>query len=142
MIIVTRSLHGKGAIFHNRHATRRDIIAVGLADFALAILIVVPVLHSFVGRPLALMWTFALLGYVIFRADILRVFLSQGILFVVRAFGVMFLLDLMRSACFAAGIGLRWTTHVAERLGAPLRVPNRQATSNAESGTLKRSRLY
>ena len=134
--------HGEGAIFHNRHATRRDIIAVGLADFALAILIVVPVLHSFVGRPLALMWTFALLGYVIFRADILRVFLSQGILFVVRAFGVMFLLDLMCSACFAAGIGLRWTTHVAERLAAPLRVPNRQATSNAESGTLKRSRLY
>jgi glycosyltransferase involved in cell wall biosynthesis len=134
--------HSEGAILHNRHATRRDVIAVGLADFALAILIVAPVLHGFVGRPLALILIFALLGYVTFRADILRVFLSQGILFVVRAFGVMFLLDLMRSMCFAAGIGLRLRTRVAERLEAPLRVPNRQASSNAESGTLKRSRIY
>jgi glycosyltransferase involved in cell wall biosynthesis len=133
--------HSEGTMVHNRHATRRDIIAVGLADFALAISIVAPVLHGFVGRPLALTLIFALLGYVTFRADILRVFLSQGILFVVRAFGVMFLLDLMRSACFAAGIGLRLRTHVAERLGAPLRAPNRQTTSSAESGTLKRSRI-
>jgi GT2 family glycosyltransferase len=105
--------HSEGAIFHNRHATRRDIIAVGLANFALAMLIVALVVHGFVGRPLALILIFALLGYVTFRADILRVFLSQGISFVVRAFGVMFLLDLMRSACFAAGTGLRLKTCVA-----------------------------
>jgi cellulose synthase/poly-beta-1,6-N-acetylglucosamine synthase-like glycosyltransferase len=133
MLTMSCFFRGEGAIFHNRHATRRDIIAVGLADFALAILIVAPVLHSLVGRPLALVLIFALLGYVTFRADILRVFLSQGMLFVARAFGVMFLLDLIRSACFAAGIGLRLSTHVAERLGVPLRVPNRQTTSNVES---------
>jgi glycosyltransferase involved in cell wall biosynthesis len=141
MLTMNCFFHGERA-FHNRHATRRDIIAVGLADMVLAILIVAPFLHGFVGRPLALILIFALLGYVTFRADILRVFLSQGMVFVARAFGVMFLLDLIRSACFAAGIGLRLRTNVAERLGVPLRVPNRQATSNAESETLKGSRIY
>jgi glycosyltransferase involved in cell wall biosynthesis len=141
MLTMNCFFHGEG-VFHNRHATRRDIIAVGLADIALAILFVAPVFHSFVGRPLALILIFTLLGYVTFRADILRVFLSQGMVFVVRAFGAMFLLDLIRSACFAAGIGLRLRTYAAERLGVPFSVPNRQAMSNAESGTLKRSRIY
>ncbi len=134
--------HGEGAMFRNRHATRRDIIAVGLADLALAIIIVAPVVHSFVGRQLDSTLILALLGYLTFRADILRVFVSQGILFAVRAFGVMFLLDLMRSACFAAGIGLRLRAHVAKRLGAPLRVLKRRTTSNAESRDLKGSRIY
>jgi len=133
---------GDRAKLCNRHATRRDIIAVALANFALAIFIVAPILHGFADLPLTLTLIFALLGYVTFRADILRAFLSQGTFFVVRAFGVMFLLDLLRSACFAAGIGLRLKTYVALRLGAPLRVPNHQTTSNAESGTLKRSRIY
>jgi cellulose synthase/poly-beta-1,6-N-acetylglucosamine synthase-like glycosyltransferase len=104
----------EGAITNNRHATRRDILSVGIADLAVVLLLLSPLLYGFLGRPMVLALLLAVMSYIGFRADILRAFSSQGISFVVRAFGVMFLLDLTRSACFAAGVGLRIRAHGAK----------------------------
>jgi glycosyltransferase involved in cell wall biosynthesis len=103
-----------GTLSHNRHATRRDILAVGLADLTAVLLVLSPVVYRFIGLEQSLALVSVLSIYGALRADILRAFLSQGTWFVIRAFGVMFLLDLTRSACFAAGIGLWLTAHVAK----------------------------
>jgi GT2 family glycosyltransferase len=98
------------SISDNRHATRRDMVAVALAA-AVGIAIVAALGYS--TSPTILMACALAIGYFLTRIDILRAVSSQGALFVVRAAGLMYLLDLVRVACVAAGLGLPLFAHGA-----------------------------
>lgn len=103
-------LHFDGAIVDNRHSTARDVQSVVLAVAALMMAGLsagfshsAMVMAPFLGAMLAL--------YLAARADLLRVFASQGVWFAVQACGVMYLLDLVRFACVVAALWLRFPGH-------------------------------
>lgn len=100
-------LHFDGSIVDNRHSTARDVRSVVLAVAALMMAVLsagfpysVVVTAPFLAAVLAL--------YLVSRADLLRVFASQGARFVVKACAVMYLLDLVRFACVVAALWLRF----------------------------------
>lgn len=92
----------EGSLSDNRHATRRDMLAAGIATMALAFT-VAPVFGYPITRTLIALGILAI-GYMASRADVLRVFFSQGALFAAGACVLMPWLDLMRSACVVASM--------------------------------------
>jgi len=122
-IAMDNYLHRDKSISDNRHATRRDMLAVACAT-AVGIAALALVLGRSPSLTLAA-GTLAL-GYILTRIDILRVFASQGIWFVVRAAGLMFLLDLVRATCVAAGLAPR-----PLRSAAKAAAPSRHANTGA-----------
>ncbi len=111
LIAIRNYFRCNGSIGDNRHATRRDVAAVTLA--ALELVVAALAFHY---SPLLAAAAAAILGigYLAARADILQAFSSQGPVFVARACGLMFLLDLMRLICVAASFGLRPFVRLAE----------------------------
>ena len=114
--------HFDGSISDNRHATRRDMLAVALAAAlwfaALALLL------GYTSSLTILAAGTLAIGYILTRIDILRAFVSQGTWFIARAAGLMFLLDLVRLACVAAGLGLRLFARDAADAHKPFRQAN------------------
>jgi GT2 family glycosyltransferase len=110
MIAIHNYFRCDGSLGDNRHATKRDILAVALAAAAFPISGLAFVFSALSGSVAAC--TLAI-GYVVARADVLRVFASQGAFFVARACGVMFMLDLIRLLCVIAGFSLRLVTPMA-----------------------------
>jgi cellulose synthase/poly-beta-1,6-N-acetylglucosamine synthase-like glycosyltransferase len=89
-----------------RHATLRDVAAVVLA-FAAAGLFPVLLLTGMAPLLAACIGGGCAVAYVAMRSDIIDSFLSQGTLFVIRAVGVMVLLDYVRLACVGTSLWLR-----------------------------------
>jgi glycosyltransferase involved in cell wall biosynthesis len=130
MLAMGNYYESEGSLSHNRHATRRDMLAAGIASLTLAL-----TLSPFFGYPLVS--TCIVIGlfvccYLASRADILRTFSSQGPWFVVRASALVFGLDVMRSACFATGTGHRMISHLAN--DGDKRVSVENSTSVAPGG--------
>jgi GT2 family glycosyltransferase len=83
-----------GALSENKHATARDVICVALSVAFIGALLATPIAGP----------TSAALGgslYFAARADVIRVLLSGGIWFAVRAVWLMLALDHLRFACVA-----------------------------------------
>jgi Glycosyltransferase like family 2 len=107
LIAMRNYLHFDGSISDNRHATPRDVFAVLVAVAA----VLLPPFAFRLGYPVAVASAaeaVLVAGYLTARADLLRVFASQGAWFLVRASCLMCVLDLVRLTCVGAGLGLRF----------------------------------
>ncbi|AXC13524.1 glycosyl transferase [Acidisarcina polymorpha] len=106
LLAMENHFESDGSLSENRHATGRDMLAVGSATMLIAALLAMP----FAFAPMHESIIFSLLAalYLSTRADVLRVFSSQGVSFVFPACGLMFLLDATRSGCFITGIYRRF----------------------------------
>jgi hypothetical protein len=83
-----------GALSENKHATTRDVVSVGLSVALVGATLVTPIVGP--------MWApLVLLLYIAARADVVRVLLSGGAWFALRAVWLMLALDNLRFACVA-----------------------------------------
>jgi cellulose synthase/poly-beta-1,6-N-acetylglucosamine synthase-like glycosyltransferase len=95
------------ALTDNRHASRRDILAVILAGVFVLFLVCSPWMPSPANAALPFL---AAALYVCLRADLIRAFCTAGWFFGLRAAPVMFALDLVRGFCAGTaliGLALR-----------------------------------
>jgi len=83
-----------GALSENKHATARDVVSVALSIALIGAILATPVVGQ---RPAPLV----LLLYLAARADVIRVLLSGGVWFTLRAVWLMLALDHLRFACVA-----------------------------------------
>jgi GT2 family glycosyltransferase len=87
-----------GALSDNCHATRRDKIAVGMASVLPALITAMP-LAGEAAQWLGLGMGASVMLYLAARGDLLRIFGSSGVSFVVKALPLMFALDWLRGGC-------------------------------------------
>ncbi len=81
---------------------------------ALLLPLLMPLLSLLVGHSGLLVggiFAALLIVYLLARADLVRVFASQGAWFTARACGVMYALDLVRFTCVLAAVSIRVTGH-------------------------------
>jgi hypothetical protein len=97
-------------VAHNRHSSRRDVLAVGFAGLACAGVALIALTWNLwpcagwsVGSGLAWCWC---------RSDFLSRLTRNGMVFLCRAIPLAFLLDLVRGLC----VGWALTSFVRERL--------------------------
>jgi GT2 family glycosyltransferase len=106
MMLIWNYYYSGGTLSDNRHATHRDMAAVLLGVTAIGL----PTLALLAGAPPPLTACIAaacITAYVASRADIIEGFWPQGTWFVLRALGMMVLLDFVRFACVGAGLWFR-----------------------------------
>ncbi|MBV8591332.1 MAG: glycosyltransferase, partial [Acetobacteraceae bacterium] len=109
LVAIANYSRSGGPISDNRHATVRDMVSVLFATILAALLLASAFVASgmvaagAVATPVA-----AVFGlYTLARADIVAVFLSEGLSFAAAAFLVMVALDWLRLACVTVGTARR-----------------------------------
>lgn len=122
-IAIRNYLRSQGQLSDNRHASHRDMAAAALSGVVTALPLLALLLPP-PWRAFALAaWPALTAAYLVARLDLLRILAGQGPSFLVRAVPTLWLLDQVRLACAAHGLG----GHLLARAGRDLlaRLPMR-----------------